>query len=478
MTPAKDTRGTAARGMIAWALLGVVCCLALLAVVLRAPLLSSLGLTRDGAPATIDPTLLEPPASPSQHPAGNGLLGAVEPLPAGIAPTRATLEARLNALDVSSLKTADGTQVLPAYSVIDLGTGEVLAARGETSALIPASNTKLLTSVALMHHFAGDETFATTVVQPAQGQLVLVGGGDPMLASQPSAEGAYPQRASTQELAERTAEALRESGQTSVTLGYDASLFTDPGWAPTWPQRYVDVVSKISALWVDEGMANTTRVPDPAAHAAATFKAQLQAAGITVNGEPAPTVASGEEVARVASPPVHVLMETAMLESNNSYTEVLGFQLALATGHSATFAGSAAAVQAELTELGLWEPGASLSDTSGLSRENVVTPRMLTGAVRLVAAEPRLGVIFDGLPIAGVTGTLADRFFDAAAVPARGVARGKTGTLNFVSSLAGTTITADGAQVAFAFVLNGQVNGWAAEMWSDQAAGVLTSCGC
>ena len=95
-----------------------------------------------------------------------------------------------------------------------------------------------------------------------------------------------------------------------------------------------------------------------------------------------------------------------------------------------------------------------------------------------MASEPRLSVILDGLPTAGVTGTLADRFADDVSSPARGVARAKTGTLSFVSTLAGTTLTADGRLVAFAFIINGPPNGWAARVWADQAAGVVAACGC
>ncbi|NHB85446.1 hypothetical protein G7085_14715 [Tessaracoccus sp. HDW20] len=58
------------------------------------------------------------------------------------------------------------------------------------------------------------------------------------------------------------------------------------------------------------------------------------------------------------------------------------------------------------------------------------------------------------------------------------MARAKTGTLSLVSTLAGTTLTADGRQVSFAFVINGPPDGWAAKVWADQATGVVASCGC
>ena len=128
--------------------------------------------------------------------------------------------------------------------------------------------------------------------------------------------------------------------------------------------------------------------------------------------------------------------------------------------------------------LDLWDKGTVLHDSSGLSRLNRVTTHMLARAVALVEDDQRLSVILDGLPTAGVTGTLADRFDDETARPARGVARAKTGTLSLVSTLVGTTATADGRLLSFAFMINGTPDGWAAKVWTDQATGVVASCGC
>lgn len=470
------SRKSPAEVVTSWLLIGLLLIAGFSLALFRAPLLSAAGLARSGAPTTVEPSLFEPSAS--RPAAGTGLIQPA-PTPAeGMMPNRSTLEGRLGILDASKLVNAQKQPVAPAYSVVDVATGETVAARSDGTALIPASNTKLLTSVAVLNRFRGDETFATTVVQPEKGKIVLVGGGDPMLAAEPAPDEAYPKPASTRKLAEATAKALKDAGQTSVSLGYDASLFEDSGWAATWPDRYASQVTRISALWTDEGMSGTTRSATPALDAAKIFATQLKESGITVDDAINEEKGTGDELARVESLPVHVLVEMAMQLSNNSYTEVLGFQLALADKQPASFAGSAAAIQAQLTSLGLWRAGAHLVDASGLSRENVVTASMLAGAVRTMATEPRLSVILDGLPTAGVTGTLADRFTDHIAKSARGIAHAKTGTLNFVSTLAGTTRTADGRQLAFAFLLNGQTDGWAAKVWSDQAVGVVTSCGC
>ncbi len=218
--------------------------------------------------------------------AGTGLADGADPPAAGALPDRAILDARLAGLDRTKLAGADGSAPQIGWEVVDVATGEVVSASDATSPLIPASNTKTLTTVAVMNAFAGDERFATTVVQPAPGQVVLVGGGDPMLRSEPADAGAYPQPPTTLQLAADTAAALTAAGQTSVTLGFDASLFEDSGWNETWPAAYRDQVTQLSALWVDEGRVGGVRSRTPALDAARIFAAQLTAAGITVTGAP------------------------------------------------------------------------------------------------------------------------------------------------------------------------------------------------
>ncbi len=459
-----------------WIALGLVVAMAVAGAVFFHPVMLAVGAEVVGAPTTVPPSLLLPPVPPSVTPTADGgpVAGALVAAPGG-KPDRAAVEARLNGLDVTAL-TAGADALQLAYEVVDTETGDVVAARNPTTLLVPASNTKLLTVTAVMHAMDRQARFPTTV-HIADGVLTLVGGGDPLLTTSPT--DSYPHQASLQELATLTAAALKDSGSTTVSLGFDASLFTDPGWNATWPANYRDQVTQISALWVDEGRApGGGRSRTPALSAATVFAAQLTAAGITVTGAPTPVAATGEEIARVESAPLHVLAEQMMLRSNNSFAEVLGFQLAAATGHPTTFAGSVAAIEAQLRALELWTDGAVLHDASGLSRSNLVSAAMLSLAVGRAVDEPALSVILDGLPVAGVTGTLASRFSDELSKPARGVAKAKTGTLTRVASLAGTTTTADGRSLSFAFLTNGSADGWAAKVWTDQGVGVVTSCGC
>lgn len=443
------------------------------------PIMQATGAEITGAPTTVDPALFEPPPSPVAEPAhGTGLITGPRTPQEGTAPDGAEITARVQ--NISREQAASGAdEVAFAVSVLDVETGASLVAMNEAAPLIPASNTKTLTVVALLGAVPHDLRFATRVLQPTAGEVVLVGGGDPMLRSTSAEPDAYPGGPSLTELADRTAEALTAAGEQTVSLSFDASLFTDSGWNETWPDGYRSQVTQISALWVDTGRTEGQRSETPALDAAALFTELLTERGITVVGEPTEVSGSeGEELARVESLPVHVLAEQAMQTSDNSWTEVLGFQLALATGRQATFPDAVAAIEEQLRQLGVWREGAVLFDGSGLSRRNLVPAGMLAAVNRHIVDEPRLQVILDGMPVAGVTGTLRQRFNDSTSAPARGIAKGKTGSLTGVATLAGTTITADGRLVSYAAVVNGSTQPWEARVWIDRVVGTVTGCGC
>jgi D-alanyl-D-alanine carboxypeptidase/D-alanyl-D-alanine-endopeptidase (penicillin-binding protein 4) len=83
-----------------------------------------------------------------------------------------------------------------------------------------------------------------------------------------------------------------------------------------------------------------------------------------------------------------------------------------------------------------------------------------------------------GLPVAGLTGTLADRFTGPGTRRAAGFVRAKTGTLLRVSTLAGTVVDAEGRLLAFAFMSDATRDIDASRIALDQAAAALAACGC
>lgn len=371
-------------------------------------------------------------------------------------------------------KLAKAAAAKPSVVVIDAQTGRTLIDRGDRPYL-PASTMKLLSSLAAVEALGNDRTFATTVVSPRDGVLILRGGGDPLLTDARSTG-----RASLQQLASTTAAELKRAGVTKVTLGYDASLFGGRAWHRHWTDNYRYSVAPISALMVDGGRTRTGKADEkPAATAAAKFAARLAKAGITVT-PPKPMRATGEdrELASVASPSVEQLVEHILRYSDNTAIETLSRQAALAAGERGDFAGATGTVRTTLRRLGLWVSGMVIDDTSGLSRDNRVTPGVLAKTMRLVLTEDRFRSLIAGLPVGGVSGTLAGRFDDDRERPGRGVVRAKTGSLRDVTTLAGYLITEDGSPLVFALMANKVVRPFATRDWMDTTTARWASCGC
>jgi serine-type D-Ala-D-Ala carboxypeptidase/endopeptidase (penicillin-binding protein 4) len=368
-------------------------------------------------------------------------------------------------------------------SVVEVGTGKVVYAHNATHSQIPASTMKLLTATAALSILGPEHTFKTSVVSPQRGQIILVGGGDPYLARTSSAD--YPRRATITGLAGATAAKLKQDKITQVSLGYDASLFSGPAWNPRWPSFYGDEVSPTSALWVDEGRvgfgSGSPRYKDPAKQAATAFSAALAKQGIKVTTtQRARAPKSAPIVATVSSMRLERIVEHVLMVSDNDGAEVLFRHAAIGAGMAGSIAEATKAVRSELTELGIWSPGMTISDGSGLARLNKVPADAMVKMLRLAAGEqhPELRAVITGLPVAGVEGSLRVRYFDDQSLAGRGVVRGKTGTLNKVRARAGFVRTTDGSLLVYAFLINKPKNEYNAMVWLDRVTTAISTCGC
>ena len=370
--------------------------------------------------------------------------------------------------------------------VADVDGGKPVFTEGSGTAM-PASTTKLLTAAAALEVLGPDHEFETRVVAGSGRRIVLVGGGDPLLARTPDADGAWPHRADIVDLARQTAAALREQGRNRVALSYDDSLFSGPEVNPHWPDDYVPdgVVSPITPLWLDEGRAASGfgRVADPAATAADEFATQLTRLGVKVTGAPVEADAGpdADELASVHSAPLSQIAEWVLTVSDNEGAEVLARQVGLAVSEEGSFEAGVAGVLRTLSRLGVDTSTARVFDGSGLSRDNLLEPRTLVDVLRVAAMSehPELGSTLTGLPVAGFTGSLEQRFADAAP-QGRGLVRAKTGTLTGVSSLAGTVTDQDGSTMVFALMADRVrlPNTLDAREALDDAAAALAACHC
>ncbi|WP_159400910.1 D-alanyl-D-alanine carboxypeptidase/D-alanyl-D-alanine-endopeptidase [Streptomyces sp. NRRL B-24484] len=388
----------------------------------------------------------------------------------------------------------DGALGTLAFAVADATTGRLLYGSGENTPATPASTTKLATAVAALALVPPTTRIATTVVRSATpGTITLVGGGDPTLTALPADQvriGGQPVDADTApaslaDLAARTAAALKAAGTTTVRLGYDTSLYTGP---LLHPEHDATNIAAVTPLMVDEGRIDPkspdeapARVFDPAGQAAAAFADRLRAEGVAVDGTPAQTTApaGAAAIAEVRSPTVPRLVERLLTTSDNTLAEAVARQAALAAGKPASFEGGAAATLQALAKLGVPTAGTVLNDGSGLSRKNLIPPITLTELLARAAApdHPELRPVLTGLPVAGFTGTLVNRFgARSGAAGAAGIVRAKTGTLSGVVTLAGTVVDADGRVLVFA--LMSRTTGGDARAAVDRIVAAIAACGC
>ena len=403
------------------------------------------------------------------------------------APTASGLQAR-----IAATLTDPAIAGRLSVSVIDTATGEPLLERGADALLLPASTAKIVTAVAALTALPADARLTTRVVAgTAPGEVVLVGGGDPTLAG-PQARPEYPAAARLADLAARTRAALATTVVTRVLV--DESLYSGGRLAPGWKPSYLTEgsVAAVGPLMIDGGRLRPDRhgrVQDPAVAAGRAFAALLQPGG-RVEVARAQAGAGARELAAVSSQPIARLVERMLTLSDNDLAEALARHVAISQGQPASFAGGAAAVQAVLgpvlDEVGVGRESVALVDGSGLSRLNRLRPAALTRLLALVASDDgsaaveRLGPVLSGLPVAGFSGTLEDRYRKGSGVPAAGVVRAKTGTLNGVSALAGLVRTADGRLLAFDLAADGVPLGATlqAEAALDRLAAALAACGC
>jgi serine-type D-Ala-D-Ala carboxypeptidase/endopeptidase (penicillin-binding protein 4) len=367
--------------------------------------------------------------------------------------------------------------------VVDPASGTVLLDQASGRPRIPASTTKLATAAAALT-VLGPQTRLPTTVYRKDDTIFLVGGGDPTLVR---AHGGDPLAGGSPSLAEAARSAVTGFvAQTRVTVVYDDSAFRGPKLGPGWPAAFpaAGVVAPVTALVVDGGRVRptaTSRVADPARQAATVFAGFLRSQGLDVRSIiPGRLEPSAVEIARVESAPVADIVERMLTDSENNYAEALAHLTGGALLQNPTFAGGSEATTQTLRTLGVDVAGLALSDGSGLSPRNRVPARLLGTILTDVAtgAVPQLAVISSGLAVAGLTGTLADRFDTPPTSAGRGFVRAKTGTLTGVVSLAGTVLDDDGRILVFAMIANDVSSLTRTRDTMDLIASRLAACGC
>jgi D-alanyl-D-alanine carboxypeptidase/D-alanyl-D-alanine-endopeptidase (penicillin-binding protein 4) len=430
-------------------------------------------------------------------PQGIGPLSNAAPVP-----VPASVAARLDPV----LKT-DGGGSFTAV-VQDAATGNVLYDREGAANRIPASNMKLLTAVAALRGIGPEKRFSTkAVAEPAAmaapgataatRSVVLVGGGDVLLGAGESAADKVLGHAGLGTLAKLTVDSLRKGGfKGEVQVLVDDSLFTGPALNPAWSADDVAAGETaplfplaLNSARFDPADTAAPRPQDSAIAAGEAFAAGLKATGAAAGLTVAPAVvrvdgrptADAKVLAEVQSATVSQQVDLMLQTSDNYLAETLGRMTAVAGGQPATNESAKAAVLGQLSGLGIPTDGMVAADVSGLALANQVSARQFSEVVRAVTngKDTRLRAALAGFPVAGLTGTLGDRYIDGSTAEGAGLVRAKTGTLNTVIALSGYVVDADGRLLVFSFIGNGLTPGAAGNKPAlDAAATALAGCGC
>ncbi|WP_082468224.1 D-alanyl-D-alanine carboxypeptidase/D-alanyl-D-alanine-endopeptidase [Leifsonia sp. Leaf264] len=400
-------------------------------------------------------------------------------------PAGAPVTSRLRTCSVADLA-SDSRLASMQAQVMNAATGEVLFDRGGSTPSRAASVMKVLTTAAALKVLGPDYRATTTVVKGSEpGSAVLVGGGDLTLSRLPTGEtSAYEGAAHLDNLANqvRTAWAADPSNPPLTKLILDSSLFTGPDWQPSWDtkEQYDGYMSRVTALQVDgdrdDPYSNTSaRSDDPVGRAGQAFADQLGGIqAIELGTAPAGAAALGT----VQSAPVSTLVQQSLIVSDNTIAEMLARLTAVTAGTGSDFAAIQPAVIAALDSYGVDTTGIVIVDGSGLSDDNAIPPSYLTRLfVTINAREANLGVLYDGLPISGQTGSLSysDRFTGDASV-ADGSVHAKTGWIDTGYTLSGVIDSADGTPLTFAIYALGDVSDDAKTAIDALTAGFY-SCG-
>lgn len=338
--------------------------------------------------------------------------------------------------------------------------------------LVPASTQKIFVAASALSVLGPAHKLSTRVIRTGdvvdgylQGDLALVGGGDPSFS-----------KADLENLARAVASSgIR--GITGAIIG-DESRYDRQRAAPGWKPYFVTHESgTLSALAVD---GNSYRndpefIAEPALANAQLFRDVLAAAGVQVGGAavalpPAPPIQNGIVIAAKHSPPLSELVDRMLTESDNFYAELLVKELGLTSGSASTSSGMDVIRRFAAAQRLPMGPSA---DGSGLSSENRQSAS--TQMKWLEWIDTHLGGVgfTQMLPSAcSGEGTLKKRMCGSSAA---GKVFAKSGGLPRVATLSGYATTASGRQVRFAFSLIGSSSGKAARLAIDNALVAITS---
>lgn len=397
------------------------------------------------------------------------------------------------------------------YYAVIAETGEVLAAQNENLPLNPASNVKLVTAYCSLKSLGPDFRFKTKFFSegPIQNgeieNLSILAEGDPSLENENilqiietfKAQGLkkitgdiivdasffdnndYPGRKEDNERpynARTSAAALNHNSAEifiqgtkqgpTVYLSPNIPYFKIQNRLKVGGRRgRVSITSSSTANGeilsvqgriprITEPMSFYKSIRNPPEFFAYTFKALFEEAGISVEGQAKTGRIQGNKLLLIwQSYPLREIVAMMNKKSNNFTAEQLTKYLgAKKFGPPGTSQKGTDAFKDCLAQVGINTREIFLENGSGLSYKNRISAKDLVQVILAALKDPKIRNDFiSSLSMAGVDGTMKKRrtFREL-----YGVLRGKTGSLNATSTLAGLLPLNDGKSVVFAILLN------------------------
>ena len=297
----------------------------------------------------------------------------------------------------------------PAMIVIDGTTGQIIYEKNIFSQRKPASVMKVLAGAVTLEYLDPQSVFNTTINIAPEGKTVVIRGSlDPWISLDHNVARKM-KRASLPYLGFNTLSAIKRANGGSLK-----------NYKVIYSNLYSKDVANLKAFWAKRG-----------------FKPVFK----QVTDEEA-FMAQGDLVASENSPTVREILDFMMLWSDNLLADRLAGLAARAAGYSPNIKGIETIFRTLLIQLEIDDSKLVVADASGLSKKNKITAKLMGELLYKIRKDERYALLYESLPIGGVSGTLQDRF-TTTAPSAVGLVRAKTGTLNGTATLAGYVQSTD-----------------------------------
>jgi D-alanyl-D-alanine carboxypeptidase/D-alanyl-D-alanine-endopeptidase (penicillin-binding protein 4) len=339
----------------------------------------------------------------------------------------------------------------------------------------PASVEKLWTTAAVMLKLGPNTRLHTTVLGTGSerhgvwhGNLYLRGGGDPTFGD-PTFNHVW--NLGYGATANQLTEQLIKHGITRVSgqIFADESLFDRRrgGLMTNYGPDVPDFGGQLSALTYDHGSV----IPhySPAVFAARQLALTLRGSHIAVRASrhAKKTPDDARVLATVSSPPMSVMTRLMDVPSDDLFAELFAKQLGLLFGRGGSISAGAQVMERTMADIYGLHP--KILDGSGLSRNDRSSPLEVVDLLREVWGTRVGRELVASLPTVGREGTVRGYGLKSHAA---GNCVAKTGTLNYVTNLAGYCRTRGGHTLAFALFVDGPDNGTAATLESKMIGAI------